>query len=156
MRNIAKSEQSILVREKLNNGKSEEIAVEEVERDVNFINNLKKEVSQRNQEIRKLEEEKRKADNKWREDFEKLKRSQDRLNKPIKINTKYPTTLHLNRMIHFLEENKDVCVKKICEECCMESNYVKNGLEFFMKFKLVKSERKKNIEFYSLKGEEKL
>jgi len=150
MNNIQKNEQGILINQKIRNGESKEQAKEDVKRDVDYINNLKIEISNRKKQIQKLEKEKKKVNEKFKMEFDKLIRKKDKLKKPIKINSSNPTVLHLNRILFCLEEKKDRRIKDIGDYCCMGNKYVKNALNFLLKHELIKEIKDGVITYYSL------
>jgi hypothetical protein len=154
MRNIQRDEQEVLVREKLRKGETEEQAKLEVKRDVEFINTLKQEASKKKQEIYELKKQKEELDNQWKKTFENLIKAKEREKTKVVTNNLYPTTLHLNRVLFYLSENKDKTQSDIADNCCMTGEYVKKALIFLNEHKLItkltiRNERKILVDRYN-------
>ena len=68
-----------------------------------------------------------------------------------KSQSKYATTLHLSRILLFLEENRGYHVKRdIANGCCMSIPQAQNGLNFLIKFLFVNKFQDGALTVYSL------
>jgi hypothetical protein len=84
-----------------------------------------------------------------------LQKSQDRLVKPIKqvMSNHHCSTYHLNRILLCLEENKKIGIKAMCNYCCMAQEYVREGINFLIRHKLINEIQENGYIFYELKHE---
>jgi hypothetical protein len=108
---------------------------QEVQRDVDYINSLKKQNSDRQKEIFKLEKESQKAKERFNQEFAKLSKIKD---KNPRNNIKYATVGNLNRILHYLEEQKDwVTREHISTNCGINKDCCEEGVNFLSKHKLI-------------------
>jgi hypothetical protein len=151
MRNIQENEQVVLFKQKVRQGKNEQQASAEVERDVDYINNLKKKINEKKKETTKLRLERQKVDDNFKKEFEKLVKSKEKLSKPISTKLSHANTYHLTRILFCLEENKEMNVTKLGDYCCMCRSHVRDGLNFLLKHGLIKEIKKVGMSVYCLK-----
>lgn len=138
MRNLIKTECDVLVKEKLKNGKPLETAIEEVKRDKEYIDSLNKKIKRDNLSILKLQEERSKLNDRFKKEFEKLRKSQDKMKRPITIPANTCSTNHLHRIIEYLKENKESKnLSEISRFCMINKDIVAKGLLFLIKHKLI-------------------
>jgi len=174
MRNITNNEKEALVRQKVIEGKSFEIADVEVKRDVDFIRNFNREVREKKKEITRLNLEAEKANKRFKKAFERLKmgdngkvddsgkvRVSEKLGKlekqdeiigkrnnlnppPVSPFSSYATTFHLSRVLHYLEDNGPTNLWDISDDCCMGKVQAKDTLRFLLKYNFIVEDRGNN------------
>ena len=152
VRNLQSTEKEVLFKQKVEEGKSEDLADYEIERDMTQIRNLNQEIREKKSEVLKLRKEREKVNNQWREEFEKLTKAQDKANKPIRFKTNNScSTIYLHRIIQYLKDSKKpLGLGEITEECMIKKDHVKNGLIFLIKYKIVKEVYNKGQTIYEL------
>jgi hypothetical protein len=143
--NISQQEQQALLSSKINEGKDEYIAKQEIYRDMKFIKDFNILKSQKEREIRELDREivKRKYQ------IEKLKQeSTKRLNDTLKAisipvehpysgnNKSYANTTIIKRVMNYLKDNPSNCrdIKRIALDCCIGYSQADDAYSFINKY----------------------
>jgi len=147
MRNLNNEEKEVLLSQKLEEGKDISSALEEIKRDKEFINEL----NQKNREIEKELEKIKKQFKKKFEDLVKQKQKKaDDLTKPLRNpSIGFASTLHLRRILRFLETAEKPNLREIQKATLIQRRYVKDALNFLEKHKLIiKSKGNKGVDVY--------
>ena len=134
---MKKEEKSLLFKQKVDEGKTEDIAEYEIQRDIDFIRQIKLQRKQLEKEYAELQDKNKKLNNKFKEDFYKLTHNTDKV--PVKIPTSHnANTRHLTRIIHIVNSSEEpLCQTKIKEMCLLNNEQTKNALLFLTKNKLI-------------------
>jgi hypothetical protein len=144
MRNINQTETQVLFKNKLDEGKDEREAFEEIKRDREFIRNLN--INNRNMSnLNKIIERKDKEIYKLKLEIKKIKSkkvNQEFVNRLKKVSSGetgyYANTLDLFRIIKYLEEFGECNLSKIQSNMQMCPNKCKNAFNFLVKMNLIK------------------
>ena len=149
MKNIDSEEKEVLIQEKLRSGMGIDQAVEEVERDREFIGDLNQEKKNLEEEVKDLKKKKEKLNKVFKKEFTKLTEPEKLIKKS---KAKHANTKHLSRIIYYLKESPNQTVTKIAEENCMTTTTTSDGLVFLMKLDIVEQIKKQGSKLYKLKA----
>mgnify|MGYP003146631512 CR=1 FL=1 len=141
MKNIDNEEQQILVKQKLKEGMGIKLAVEEVQRDVEYVKDLNEEIKESKRELKRQKKELIKVNKDFKKAFDKLTKQKEQKEvreKPTKKSyTINANTKHLSRIIYYLEESPMSIVTRIAKDNCMTTNMTNDGLRFLIKMNIV-------------------
>lgn len=149
-------EKNALFFQKKREGKSNELAYDEVQRDIEFLKLQKIKKKNLQAQIIILEDKKRKLNESFKEKFKKLQEKEERLKKkniPVKRKlvveelvdlpkrTKgiFASVAHLNRVLIYIR-SQDQLIKqnKIQKDCLLTLSQTRSALLFLTKHKLIK------------------
>ena len=156
--NIRNQEKNVLFLQKTQlEQKSAQLAMDEIQRDEEYIIDINKQIKQKELELKKIlkqvEKEKlqaKKENEKFKKAFEKLKKVQEEPSK-VKTNNNTAGTILLSRIIHYLETGEMATQTKLADYCCSTGACVKTALSFLVKNNLIIEQRIHGTTQYSKK-----
>jgi len=158
MHNINQIESKVLFKKKILEGKDEDIAGFEIERDKYFIRNLEDETKSKEKYIKSLDKQiaKKRLEYQKLEDKLNKKRNQvvKSISNPNSNNGRNASTYHLNRIILCLSENPGISITQIRNFCLISNSGVANdGLNFLLKHNFIRKVQDRGMQNYYLNEE---
>jgi hypothetical protein len=138
---MIKQEKQVLFKEKIKEGKSEEIARDEIKRDIDYCKNSKKIIKARLIDSKKLKEDKNKQ---FKEAFKRLTKR-----KPKFYNSENHQKLYIKRILNRLTESPAI-QNQLSKDCCIPCKKVLELLSLLIKQKKVKANIKERGTIYEI------